>query len=115
MWPWFHNEVVGKGWYLLQQLEKRQRKWSVKPGKSDRIITGAGKDGDLCYVPANANLLHVVDLKQDNIATEFMDLGKMIFQVIYSDCQVVLLHMIRYVDKETKKHLSICKLIWEGT
>lgn len=29
-----------------------------------------------------------------------MDLGKIVFQVIYSEYQLVLLHMIRYVDRE---------------
>lgn len=66
----------------------------VKTGENDGIIMGAGKNGDLCYTAASVKLLLTANLKQDNIPNEFIDLGKMIFQVMYSECQLVLLQMI---------------------
>lgn len=49
----------------------------------------------------------MVNLKQTDKPNESMDFGKMIFWVIYSECQLILLHVIRYVDKESRKTLSI--------
>ena len=36
-----------------------------------------------------------------------MDLGKMTFQVIYSQCPLVLLHMIRHFNKERIKKVLV--------
>lgn len=32
-----------------------------------------------------------------------MDLDKIVFQVIHSECLLVLLHMVRYIDRERVK------------
>lgn len=84
----------------------------VKSGKShgiimEKLLVVLEKMVTLCYVAANVKLFLMVNLEQNDIPNESMDLGKMIFQVIYSECQLVILHMIRYVDKESRKALSI--------
>lgn len=71
------------------------------------LVVSPGKNGDLCYIAANVKLFLMVNLKQNDKPNESMDFGKMIFGVIYSECQLILLHMIRYVDKESRKALSI--------
>lgn len=85
----------------------------VKAVESDRITMSAEKkNGDLCYVTPNVKLQLVVNLKQNKIPKELVNLGEMIFQVIYSQCQLVLLHVVRDIDKDrVRKHLPICKPI----
>lgn len=39
-----------------------------------------------------------------------MDLGKIVFQVIYSECQLFLLHVISHVDKDRFKKKALVHL-----